>query len=547
LIQQQRKSNIDTVTHSGDYSDIIGRLHRSDIDRDPFIYQRSREYDNEDDDILPSYGFNNVLNHNHQSSSSSSGGGEQWQSPLEGYSPLPSLSLGSSSLQQSFLSTEEANLSYGLSQRSHSHIIDIHASSSSSQQQQHPKLRTRTTGTTIVALIAAGDDNSTVLILAADTRATDGSTISDNRCSKLHELANNVWAAGAGTSADVEALVRRTKYKFWKLGRTYMDGCGGIGNTIVNDNSDNDMDKMDNNKNNVGNKKEEEEDTTCRIVSPSIITHDMIDNNTPPNYDDDDDDGSKLIPPPASVTAVLHFLRSQLRKSNGNLGVNLLVGGYDHITSRALLAAIHPHDSIDIVSYSALGSGGLAAMGVLESRYPTRRSRRRRRQQRKQDSTANADMSSSTSSSCLMTVTEGIQLAVDAVRAGIDNDLGSGSQVDVCVIGPGGVFYRRAVAREEELQWISNNVNDDVVDNDDVNGAPISVGGAVLKSSWNTAREEGQGSSSSGVNGFGNIPFAIQSKKVVIGGSSSSSKQGRHWLDEVMLAQNKKNNRELLK
>jgi 20S proteasome subunit beta 2 len=316
-----------------------------------------------------------------------------------------------------------------------------------------------------------------------------------------------------------------------------MDGCGGIGNTIVNDNSDNYMDKMDNNKNNVGNKKEDENDTTCRIVSPSL-THDMIDNNTPLNYNDDD--GSKLIPPPASVTAVLHYLRSQLRKSNGNLGVNLLVGGYDPLTSRALLAAIHPHGSIDIVSYSALGSGGLAAMGVLESRYPTRRSRRRR-QQRKQDSTANADMSSS--SSCMMTVAEGIQLAVDAVRAGIDNDLGSGSQVDVCVIGPGGVFYRRAVAREEELQWTSDNVNDDVVD-----GASISNSSAVLESSWKTAREVGQGSSS-GVNGFGNIPFAIQSKKVVIGGRFSSSfdvdnnvkyKQGRSWLDEVIHMRTKK-------
>jgi 20S proteasome subunit beta 2 len=522
---QQHNNYIDEVTHSGDYSEIIGRSH---------------EYDNDDEDDIPSsYGFNNVLNHNHQSLSSS-GGGDQWQSPLEGYSPLPSLSLGLSQQSQSFLSTEEANLSDGLSQWSHSHIIDIHASSST--QQQHSKLlRTRTTGTTIVALIAAGDtnSNSTVLILAADTRATDGSTVSDNRCSKLHELANNVWAAGAGTSADVEALVRRTKYKFWKLGRTYMYGCGGIGNTIVNDNSDNYMDKMDNNKNNVGNKKEDENDTTCRIVSPSL-THDMIDNNTPLNYNDDD--GSKLIPPPASVTAVLHYLRSQLRKSNGNLGVNLLVGGYDPLTSRALLAAIHPHGSIDIVSYSALGSGGLAAMGVLESRYPTRRSRRRRQQQqRKQDSTANADMSSS--SSCMMTVAEGIQLAVDAVRAGIDNDLGSGSQVDVCVIGPGGVFYRRAVAREEELQWTSDNVNDDVVD-----GASISNSSAVLESSWKTAREVGQGSSS-GVNGFGNIPFAIQSKKVVIGGRFSSSfdvdnnvkyKQGRSWLDEVIHMRTKK-------
>ena len=532
LIQHHSSNiNLDEVARIGDYSEIIGQLHRSDIDRDPFIYQQSHVDDEDDDNILPSCGFSNVLNHRSQSSASSSGG-YQWQSPLEGYSPLPSLSLRSHSQQQSSSLSTEANLSINpLFQRSHSHMIDMHASSSSSssstQRQHRPKLRTRTTGTTIVALLAG--ENSTVLILAADTRATDGSIVSDKRCSKLHRLASNVWAAGAGTSADVEALVRRTKYKFWRMGRTYINGCGGIGNIMFANDDDDD----DNNILPIMEKKMKDDDD-MRIVSPS--TDGIYDNDTNNN------DGSKLIPPPASVTAVLHYLRTRLRKARGNLGVNLLAGGYDPLTSRAILAAVHPHGSIDIVSYSALGSGGLAAMGVLESRYP-RISRRRR----KQESTAKADMSSSSSSSCMMTVAEGIKLAVDAVRAGIDNDLGSGSQVDVCVIGPGGVFYQRAVAKEEELQWMSNNdVNDNVDgDGDDITGASASVGGAVFESSWKTSREEVQGGSS-GVNGFGNIPFAIQSKKVVIGDRSSSSfdvdnyveyyKQGRSWLDEVMLA-----------
>jgi len=52
-----------------------------------------------------------------------------------------------------------------------------------------------------------------------------------------------------------------------------------------------------------------------RIVSPPA-TKGRNDNDTT-------NDGSKLIPPPASVTAVLHCLRSQLRKAQGNLGVNL--------------------------------------------------------------------------------------------------------------------------------------------------------------------------------------------------------------------------------
>lgn len=223
LIQQQQQHH-SIVNDGSGYSEIIGRLHRSDIDRDPFIYQRCHVDEYDDNDILPTYGFSNVQNH-HQHQSSTSSGGDQWQSPLEGYSPLPSLSLGSHSQQQLFTGAT----SFDLSQRSHSHVIDMHASSST--QQHHHKFRTRTTGTTIVALLA-GEENSTVLILAADTRATDGSTVSDNRCSKLHELASNVWCAGAGTSADVEALVRRARYKFWKDGRTYLNRHGGIGNNI---------------------------------------------------------------------------------------------------------------------------------------------------------------------------------------------------------------------------------------------------------------------------------------------------------------------------
>jgi hypothetical protein len=121
-------------------------------------------------------------------------------------------------------------------------------------------------------------------------------------------------------------------------GGTYLNSRhGGIGSKIVNDN---------NNDINI----KQKEDDMWRIVSPST-TNGRNDNDT--TYD-----GSRLlIPPPASVTAVLHYLRSQLRKAKGNLGVNLLAGGYDTTTSHAILAAIHPHGSIDIVSYSALGSG----------------------------------------------------------------------------------------------------------------------------------------------------------------------------------------------
>jgi len=224
-------------------------------------------------------------------------------------------------------------------------------------------------------------------------------------------------------------------------------------------------------------------------------------------------------PPPASVFAVVQYLRTQLRKSRGELGANLLVGGYDVSTSHAVLVALHPNGSMDVVAYSALGSGGLAAMGVLESRY-----------HRHYSSSSPLEGASSK-----MTVVEGVRLAIDAVRAGIDNDLGSGSQVDVCIIGRGGTFYRRAKAREEELRWtrVDGKRNADDVDDD---GGSMAFEGAEdpnipqISSLGNTVAGR-----RIGVNGLGNVPFAVQSRKVVCGGRSDAErKSSRSWLDDVL-------------
>ena len=166
----------------------------------------------------------------------------------------------------------------------------------------------------------------------------------------------------------------------------------------------------------------------------------------------------------------------------------------------------HPHGSVDVVNYAALGSGGLAATGVLESRYPMLVSERRRGE----------------GGGC--TVEEGIQLAVDAVRAGINNDLGSGSQVDVCVISREGVLYRRAVVREEEIEWVSVGA-----DNDDSR-----EGGGVLDLPNLTVEEKDIVLSAGGVNGFGNVPFAIQSKRMVSGGQLAVERERRRWLDELL-------------
>jgi 20S proteasome subunit beta 2 len=58
----------------------------------------------------------------------------------------------------------------------------------------------RKTGTTIVGVIYEGG-----VLLGADTRATSGDTVADKNCEKIHYIADNIWCAGAGTSADTES------------------------------------------------------------------------------------------------------------------------------------------------------------------------------------------------------------------------------------------------------------------------------------------------------------------------------------------------------
>jgi hypothetical protein len=76
---------------------------------------------------------------------------------------------------------------------------------------------------------------------------------------------------------------------------------------------------------------------------------------------------------------------------------------------------------------------------------------------------------------------EGIGVAIDAVRAGVENDLGSGSCIDVCIIAKEGLLYRRAVVKEEALEWVDSN-HDNALDKRVLGG---------------------------GVNGFGNVPIDV--------------------------------------
>lgn len=103
------------------------------------------------------------------------------------------------------------------------------------------------------------------------------------------------------------------------------------------------------------------------------------------------------------VVTANRLLRQYLFRYQGHVSAALVLGGVD--VNGPYLSSIAPHGSSDRTPYLSMGSGSLAAMAMLEDRYKP-------------------DMSEE----------EAKQLVADAIRAGIFNDLGSGSNVDLCVI-----------------------------------------------------------------------------------------------------------------
>mmetsp|Transcript_7981 Transcript_7981/g.13252 ORF Transcript_7981/g.13252 Transcript_7981/m.13252 type:complete len:295 (+) Transcript_7981:73-957(+) len=106
---------------------------------------------------------------------------------------------------------------------------------------------------------------------------------------------------------------------------------------------------------------------------------------------------------PSRVITSLTLTKRMLYKYQGHVSAALIIGGTD--VHGAHLYSIHPHGSTQRLPYTTMGSGSLAAMAVFETRYTE-------------------DMPED----------KAIELVRDAIRAGIFNDLGSGSNVDVTVI-----------------------------------------------------------------------------------------------------------------
>uniref|UniRef100_U3FL13 Proteasome subunit beta n=1 Tax=Callithrix jacchus TaxID=9483 RepID=U3FL13_CALJA len=114
---------------------------------------------------------------------------------------------------------------------------------------------------------------------------------------------------------------------------------------------------------------------------------------------------------PRVVTAN-RMLKQMLFRYQGYIGAALVLGGVD--VTGPHLYSIYPHGSTDKLPYVTMGSGSLAAMAVFEDKF-------------KPD----------------MEEEEAKKLVSEAIAAGIFNDLGSGSNIDLCVISKSKLDFLR--------------------------------------------------------------------------------------------------------
>eukprot|EP00842_Homolaphlyctis_polyrhiza_P002705 jgi/Hompol1/3435/HPOL_003255-RA len=121
----------------------------------------------------------------------------------------------------------------------------------------------------------------------------------------------------------------------------------------------------------------------------------------------------------ARVVTAMTLLRQHLYKYQGHIGAALVLGGCD--LKGPQLYTIAPHGSSDKLPYVTMGSGSLAAMAIFESKWKAN-----------------------------MTRDEAVEIVKDAIEAGIFNDLGSGSNVDVTVITQNNVEYIRGYRKPNE-------------------------------------------------------------------------------------------------
>ena len=121
------------------------------------------------------------------------------------------------------------------------------------------------------------------------------------------------------------------------------------------------------------------------------------------------------------VVTACTLLKRMLFQYQGYISAALVLGGCD--VNGPHVYQIYPHGSTSKLPYTTMGSGSLAAMSVFEASWREG-----------------------------MSETDAVALVQRAIGAGIFNDLGSGSNCDVCIIrSDGSVDYRRNAVKPNEI------------------------------------------------------------------------------------------------
>ncbi|KAH0791472.1 putative 20S proteasome beta2 subunit [Histomonas meleagridis] len=110
------------------------------------------------------------------------------------------------------------------------------------------------------------------------------------------------------------------------------------------------------------------------------------------------------------VAQAANLLSSRLFKYGGYIQAALILGGYDY--KGPSVYTIYPDGACSKAPFTTMGSGSYAAVSVLENGWRPN-----------------------------MTEDEAKELVANAILAGITNDLGSGSNVNLCVINEKGSQY----------------------------------------------------------------------------------------------------------
>jgi len=252
-------------------------------------------------------------------------------------------------------------------------------------------------------------------VLAADTRATNGEIVADKRCEKIHRLAPNIYCCGAGTAADAEQLTRAVAVELTTQ-RWALRLAAGPPPTMHDDHDE----VQDMRADGIG------------FSFPSAPSSPSVSSSIPFSQL-----GFEAVDATSRVAAAHCLLKKAVYQGHrtGSLSCALVLGGVDAY-GFAKLVQVHGGGSSSSVrardlssgsgsssssgsndgtrsgfgdsiacGFAALGSGELSATSALESHWQPD-----------------------------LTLDETVALATMAARAGVNNDLGSGGGVDVCVI-----------------------------------------------------------------------------------------------------------------